>query len=111
VSEGAVAPVDTAVGWGPRTKTELCLECSMGAPPSSKWAPKVLPLSEQMKLVKGTFGAADQGHILTAVLLLLHTSGFSPILRTRVTLCSKIKVSSFQVCPRNPLSQPRGAPW
>ena len=48
---------------------------------------------------------------LIAVLLLLYTSGFSPILRTRVTLCSKMRVSSFQVCPRNPLSQPRGAPW
>ena len=51
------------------------------------------------------------GGLLIAVLLLLHTLGFSPILRTRVTLCSKIKVSSFQVCPRNPLSQPRRAPW
>ena len=51
------------------------------------------------------------GGLHIAVLLLLHTLGFSPILRTRVTLCSKIKVSSFQVCPRNPLSQPRRAPW
>ena len=50
------------------------------------------------------------GGLLIAVLILWHTSGFSPILRTRVTLCSKMKVSSFQVCPRNPLSQPRGAP-
>ena len=49
--------------------------------------------------------------LLIAVLLLWHTLGFSLILRTRVTLCSKMKVSSFQVCPRNPLSQPRGAPW
>ena len=51
------------------------------------------------------------GGLLTAVPLLLHTSGFSPVLRTRVTLCSEIKVSSFQVGPRNPLSQPRGGPW
>ena len=51
------------------------------------------------------------GGLHIAVLLLLHTLGFSLILRTRVTLCSKMKVSSFQVCPRNPLSQPRGAPW
>ena len=51
------------------------------------------------------------GGLLIAVLILWHTSGFSPILSTRVTLCSKMKVSSFQVCPRNPLSQPRGAPW
>ena len=51
------------------------------------------------------------GGLHIAVLLLLHTLGFSLILRTRVTLCSKMKVSSFQVCPRNPLSQPRGDPW
>ena len=51
------------------------------------------------------------GGLHIAVLLLLHTLGFSLILRTRVTLCSKIKVSLFQVCPKNPLSQPRGGPW
>ena len=51
------------------------------------------------------------GGLLTAVPLLLHTSGFSPLFRTRVTLCSEIKVSSLQVGPGNPLSQPRGAPW
>ena len=51
------------------------------------------------------------GGLLTAVPLLLHTSGFSPVLRTRVTLCSEIKVSSLQVGPGNPLSQPRGALW
>ena len=65
VNEGAVAPVDPAVGWGPRTQRELCLECSMGALPSSKWALKVLPVPEQMELVKGTFGAADQRHVLS----------------------------------------------
>ena len=59
VSEGAVAPVDPTVGWGPRTQRELCLECSSGAPLSSEPAPKVLPLPEQMKLVKGALRAAD----------------------------------------------------
>ena len=42
-SEGAVAPVDPAVGWGPRTQRALSLECSVGALPSSEQAPKVLP--------------------------------------------------------------------
>ena len=65
MSEGAVAPVDTAVGWGSRTQRELCLECSMGVLPSNKWALKVLPIPEQMELVKGAFGAADQGHVLS----------------------------------------------
>ena len=51
------------------------------------------------------------GGLLIAVPLLLHTSGFSPLFRTRVTLCSEIKVSSLQVSPGNPLSQPREAPW
>ena len=37
----------------------------MGAPPSSEWAPKVVPLPEQMELVKGALGAADQGHVLS----------------------------------------------
>ena len=64
MSEGAVAPVDPAVGWGPRTQRELCLECSAGAPHFSERAPKVLTLLEKMELVKGAFGAADQGHIL-----------------------------------------------
>ena len=43
MSEGAIAPVGPAVGWGPRTQRELSLDCSMGAPPSSERAPKVLP--------------------------------------------------------------------
>ena len=51
------------------------------------------------------------GGLLTAVPLLLHTSGFSPLFRARLTLCSEIKVSSLQVSPGNPLSQPREAPW
>ena len=62
--EGAVAPVDPAVGLGPRTQKELSLECSMGAPTSSEQWPKVLLLPEQMELVKGALGAADQGHVL-----------------------------------------------
>ena len=53
MSEGAVAPVDPAVGWGPRTQREICLESSAGDPPGSEWAPKVLALPEQMELVKG----------------------------------------------------------
>ena len=65
MSEGAVAPVDPAVGWGPRTQRELCLEFSVGALPSSERVPKVLPLPEQMELVKGALGAADQGHVLS----------------------------------------------
>ena len=65
MSEGAVAPVDPAVGWGPRTQREICLECSAGDPPGSERAPKVLALPEQMELVKGALGAADQGHILS----------------------------------------------
>ena len=64
-SEGAVAPVDPAVGWGPRTQRESCLECSVGAPPSNERAPKVLPVPEQMELVKGALGAAEQGHVLS----------------------------------------------
>ena len=36
------------------------------------------------------------GGLLIAVLILWHALGFSPILRTRVTLCSKMKVSSLQ---------------
>ena len=64
VNEGAVAPVDPAIGWGPRTQRELCLECSVGSPPSSKEPPKILPLPEQMELVKRTLRAADQGHVL-----------------------------------------------
>ena len=68
-------------------------------PPSLCWVPLTVRLS--LLVVGG---------LLIAVLLLLHTSGFSPLLRTRVTLCSKIKLSSFQVCPKNPLSQPREAP-
>ena len=51
------------------------------------------------------------GGLLTAVPLLLHTSGFSPLFRARLTLCSEIKVSSLQVGPGNPLSQRREAPW
>ena len=62
--EGAVAPVDPAVGWGPRTQRELCLECSTGVRFPSEEAPKVLPLPEQMELVKGALEAADQGHVL-----------------------------------------------
>ena len=65
MSEGAVAPVDPAVGWGPRTQRERCLECSVGAPPSSERAPKALPLPEQMELVKGMLGAAEEGHVLS----------------------------------------------
>ena len=65
MTEGAVAPVDPAVGWGPRTQRELCLECSKGAPHSSEQAPKVSPILEQMELVKGALGAADQGHVLS----------------------------------------------
>ena len=57
--EGAIAPVDPAVGWGPRTQRELCLECSAGTPP------KVPPLPEQMELVKGALRAADQCHVLS----------------------------------------------
>ena len=53
MTEGAVAPVDPAVGWGPRTQREICLECSAGDPPGSERAPKVLALPEQMELVKG----------------------------------------------------------
>ena len=64
MTEGAVAPVDPAVGWGPRTQRKLFLECPMGALPSSEQLLKVLPLPEQMELVKGTLGAADQGHVL-----------------------------------------------
>ena len=64
MSEGVVAPVDLAVGWGPRTQRELFLECSVGALPSSERATKVLSLHEQMELVKGTLGAADHGHVL-----------------------------------------------
>ena len=63
-SEGAAEPVDPAVGWSPRTQGEPCLECSMGDPPSSQRAPKVLPLPEEMELVKGALEAADQGHVL-----------------------------------------------
>ena len=65
MSEGSVAPVDPTVGWGPRTQREHCLECSAWALPSSEQAPKVLPLPEQMELVKGALGAADQGHVLS----------------------------------------------
>ena len=64
MTEGAVAPVDPAVGWGPRTQRELCLECSAGAPHFSEWEPKVSPILEQMELVKGALRAADQRHVL-----------------------------------------------
>ena len=59
MSEGAVALVDTAVGWGPRTQREFCLECSVGAPPSSEQMPKVARLPEKTELVKDTLGVAD----------------------------------------------------
>ena len=64
MSEGAIAPVDPAVGWGPRTQRELRLECSAGALHFSERAPKVLVLLEKMELVKGALRTADQGHVL-----------------------------------------------
>ena len=37
----------------------------MGALPSSVQAPKVLPLPEQMELLKDMLGAAEEGHVLS----------------------------------------------